>query len=149
MSENICRLGDRMSSEVRDSLAVISKDGIVVASSFSRKTASNSVRNMESTGVGILRVGENTMPTLRMVILLTSELLMIFMRKAERARRSVKLGLGSLWTRTLYAAIFLGFSVRSEHEGQYFAISAHALWQKEFLPRTAMNSRCISRVKTG
>ena len=101
MSENFCRLGDRMSSSARGSLAVTSKDGIVVVSRFSRKTASNSVRNMESTGVGILRVGEKTMPTLRMVILLISELLMMFMRKAERARRSVKLGLGSLWTRKL------------------------------------------------
>ncbi len=101
MSENICRLGDRMSSGVRDSIAVTSKDGIVVASRFSRNTVSNSVRNIESTGVGMLRVGEKTMPTLRMVILLISELLMMLMRKAERARRSVKLGLGSLWTSTL------------------------------------------------
>lgn len=101
MSENICRLGDRISSRVRGSLAVTSRDGIVEASNFSRKTASNSVRNMESTGVGTLRVGEKTMPTLRIVILLISELLIMLMRKAERARRSVKLGLGSLWTRTL------------------------------------------------
>ena len=101
MSENICRLGDRISSGVRGSLAVTSKDGTVVASRLSRKTASNSARNMESTGVGMLRVGEKTMPTLRIVILLISELLMILMRKAERARRSVKFGLGSLWTRTL------------------------------------------------
>lgn len=101
MSENICRLGDRMSSGVRGSLAVISRDGIVLASRFSLKTASNSVRNMESTGVGMLRVGEKTIPTLRMVILLISELLIMLMRKAERARRSVKLGFGSLWMRTL------------------------------------------------
>lgn len=101
MSENICRLGDRISSGVKGSLVVTSRDGIVVASRFSRKTASNSVRNMESTGVGMLRVGEKTMPTLRIVILLISELLIMLMRKAERARRSVKLGLGSLWTRTL------------------------------------------------
>lgn len=101
MSENICRLGDRMSSGVKGSLAVTSRDGIVVASTVSLKTASNSVRNMESTGVGMLRVGEKTMPTLRMVILLISELLIMLMRKAERARRSVKLGLGSLWTRAL------------------------------------------------
>ena len=101
MSENICRRGERMSSGVRDSLAVTSRDGIVVGSRFSRKTASNSVRNIERTGVGILRVGEKTMPTLRMVILLTSALLIMLMRKAERARRSVKFGLGSLWTRKL------------------------------------------------
>lgn len=101
MSENICRLGDRISSGVKGSLAVTSRDGIFVASRFSRKTASNSVRNMESTGVGMFRVGEKTMPTLRIVILFISELLMMLMRKAERARRSVKLGLGSLWTRTL------------------------------------------------
>ena len=101
MSENICRLGDRMSSGVKGSLAVTSRDGIVVASTVSLKTASNSVRNMESTGVGMLRVGEKTMPTLRMVILLISELLIMLIRKAERARRSVKLGLGSLWTRAL------------------------------------------------
>ena len=117
MFENICRLGDRISSGFRGSLAVTSKDGTLVASWFSRKTASNSVRNMESTGVGMLRVGENTMPTLRMVILLISELLIMLMRKAERARRSVKLGLGSLWTSALQAAIFFGFPVRSEREG--------------------------------
>lgn len=68
----------------------------------------------------MLRVGEKTMPTLRIVILLISELLIMLMRKADRARRSVKLGLGSLWTRTLKAAIFFGFSVRSKCEGQYF-----------------------------
>ena len=96
MSENIWRLGDRISSGVKGSLAVTSNDGTVVASRFSWKTASNSVRNMESTGVGMLSVGEKTMPTLRTVILLISELLMILMRKAERARRSVKFGLGSL-----------------------------------------------------
>lgn len=101
MSENICRLGDRMSSGVRGSLAITSREGTVAGSRFSLKTASNSVRNMESTGVGMLRVGEKTMPTLRIVILLISELLIMLMRKAERARRSVKLGLGSLWTRTL------------------------------------------------
>ena len=120
MSENICRLGDRISSGVRGSLAVNSRDGIFVASELSRKTASNSDRNMESTGVGMLRVGEKTMPTLRIVILLISELLIMLMRKADRARRSVKLGLGSLWTRVLKATIFFGFSVRSECEGQHF-----------------------------
>ena len=101
MSENICRLDDRISSAVKGSLAEISRDGTIEFSRFSRKTASNSVRNMESTGVGMLRVGEKTMPTLRIVILLISELLIMLMRKAERARSSVKLGFGSLWTRTL------------------------------------------------
>ena len=148
MSENICRLGDRISSGVRGSLAVTSRDGIVVASGFSWKTASNSARNMESTGVGMLRVGEKTMPTLRTVILLISELLMMLMRKAERARRSVKLGLGSLWTRTLYAAIFFDFSVRSEYESQYLAHLVQCL-EDVFLPKTAINSRCKSRVRTG
>ncbi len=96
ISENIWRLGDRISSGVRGSLFVISRDGKEESSSISPKTASNSVRNMEKTGAGILSVGEKTMPTLRMLILLTSELSIIEMRNADRARRSVKLGFGSL-----------------------------------------------------
>lgn len=101
MSENICRLGERMSSGVRGSLDVTSRDGMAVPSGVSLKMESNSVRNMEKTGAGMLRVGEKTMQTLRILILLTSELLTILMRKAERARRRVKLGFGSLCTSAL------------------------------------------------
>lgn len=64
-------------------------------------------------------VGEKTMPTFRMLILLISELLMMLMRKAERARRRVKLALGSLFTRRLYAAILLDFSGISAMTRQY------------------------------
>lgn len=101
MSENICRLGERISSGVRGSLAVTSRVGMLVSSGGSWKIASNSLRNIDSTGVGIFSVGEKTIPTLRMPILLISELLMMLMRNAERARMSVKLGLGSLFTSTL------------------------------------------------
>lgn len=101
MSENIWRLGDRMSSGVRGSFVVTSRDGIEESSDVSPKTASNSVKNIAKTGAGILSVGEKTMPTLRMLILLTSELSIIVMRNADRARRSVKLGIGSLCMRAL------------------------------------------------
>lgn len=101
ISENIWRLGDRISSGVRGSFGVTSSDGMKESSSVSPKTASNSVKNIEKTGAGMLSVGEKTMPTLRILILLTSELSMIVMRNADRARRSVKLGFGSLCMRAL------------------------------------------------
>ena len=102
MSENIWRRGERMSSGVRGSVTETSGGAFALESSGSSpKTASNSVRNMAKTGAGMLRVGEKTMPTLRTLILLTSELLMIPIKKAERARRRAQLGLGSLCTREL------------------------------------------------
>ena len=58
------------------------------------KMESKSVRKAAKIGAGMLRVGEKTMPTLRTLILLTSELLMTPMRKAERARMSVQFGRG-------------------------------------------------------
>ena len=101
MSENICRRGERMSSGVSGSFDVTSRDGMEAFSGASTKMASKSVRNIEKTGAGILSVGEKTMPTLRMLILLTSELLMTVIKKLDSARRSVKLGLGSLFTKML------------------------------------------------
>ena len=101
MSENICRRGERISSGVKGSLPFNSTDGMPVSSGGSPKIASNSLRNIDSTGVGMLSVGEKTMPTLRILILLISELSMMLMRKEERARMSVKFAFGSLFTRTL------------------------------------------------
>lgn len=101
ISENICLLGERMSSGVRGSFDVTSSDGMAGSLDLSPKIASNSVRNMEKTGAGMLSVGEKTIPTLRMVILLTSALLMMLMRNEERARKRVKLAFGSLYTRAL------------------------------------------------
>lgn len=101
MSENICRRGERMSSGVKGSLPINSSGGMPVSSGGSPKIASNSLRNIESTGVGMLSVGEKTMPTLRILILLISELLIMLMRKEERARMSAKFAFGSLFTRTL------------------------------------------------
>ena len=90
--------------------------GVTTASSGSSpKMASKSVRNMAKTGAGMLRVGEKTMPTLRTLILLMSELLMMLIRKAERARMRAQFGFGSLCTRRLYAASFFHFSSRSKN----------------------------------
>ena len=90
-----------MSSGVKGSLPINSTGGMPASSRGSPKIASNSLRNIESTGVGMLSVGENTMPTLRILILLISELFIMLMRKEERARMSVKFAFGSLFTRTL------------------------------------------------
>ena len=90
-----------MSSGVKGSLPIDSTGGMLVSSGGSPKIASNSLRNIESTGVGMLSVGEKTMPTLRILILLVSELFIMLMRKEERARMSVKFAFGSLFTRTL------------------------------------------------
>ena len=90
-----------MSSGVKGSPPVNSTGGMPVSSGGSPKIASNSLRNIESTGVGMLSVGEKTMPTLRILILLISELFIMLMRKEESARMSVKFAFGSLFTRTL------------------------------------------------
>ena len=90
-----------MSSGVKGSLPINSAGGMPVSSGGSPKIASNSLRNIESTGVGMLSVGEKTMPTFRIVILLISELSIMLIRKEERARMSVKFAFGSLFTRTL------------------------------------------------
>ncbi len=90
-----------MSSGVKGSLPTNSTGGMPVSSGGSPKIASNSLRNIESTGVGMLSVGEKTMPTLRILILLISELFIMLMRKEERARISVTFAFGSLFTRTL------------------------------------------------
>lgn len=58
----------------------------------------------------MLSVGENTIPTFRMLILLISELLMIPMRNSDSARMRVQFALGSFCTRILNAAIFFDFS---------------------------------------
>ena len=116
MSLNIWRRGERMSSGVRGSVMETSGGVAEVSSGSSPKMASNSVRKVANTGAGMLRVGENTIPTLRTDILLMSELLMMPIRKAERARRRAQLALGSLCTRRLYAAIFFCLSSSSKRK---------------------------------
>lgn len=114
MSENIWRRGDRISSGVRGSVMETSGGVMSGSSGSSPKMASKSVRNMAKTGAGMLRVGEKTMPTLRTLILLMSELFTMLIRKAESARMRPQLAFGSLCTKRLYAAIFFAFSSRSK-----------------------------------
>lgn len=90
-----------MSSGVRDSLTVTSVDAAGACSGPSPKIALNSVKNIENTGAGIFRVGEKTIPTLRTLILLISELLTMPMRNAESARIKVQLAFGSRCTSML------------------------------------------------
>lgn len=130
ISENIWCRGERTSSGVRGSVIEIWTADVAPPSNSDPKMSSNSVRNIEKTGAGMLRVGEKTMPTetdqqspvhasntqclpLRTVILLTSELLTMLKRKAERALSKDQFACGSLRTSPLYAEIFLSFSSRS------------------------------------
>ena len=76
-----------MSSAVKPLDAEDFKAGTLVSSTGSPNIPSNSVTNIRMTGVGMLSVGEKTMPTLRMSILLTSELVMTETRKAASALR--------------------------------------------------------------
>lgn len=101
MSENIWRRGERISSGVSGSVTETSGGGVGFASGSSPKMASKSVKNMEKTGAGMLSVGEKTIPTLRTLILLTSELLTMPIRKAESARIKNQFALGSLCTSVL------------------------------------------------
>ena len=101
MSENICRRGERISSGVRGSVTDTSGGVAVSSSGSSVNIASNSVKNIANTGAGMFRVGEKTIPTLRTLILLTSELLIMPIKKADRARSSAQFGFGSLCTREL------------------------------------------------
>ncbi len=52
-----------MSSGVRDSVTEIWTAVVGLPSYSDPKISSKSVKNMEKTGAGILRVGENTIPT--------------------------------------------------------------------------------------
>lgn len=90
ISENIWRRGERISSGVRGSVTDISKAGGEASSYSTAKMELKSVRNVENTGAGMLRVGEKTMQTLRTLILLTLELLTMPMRNSERARIRVQ-----------------------------------------------------------
>ena len=60
------------------------------------KILSKSVRKAEKTGAGMLSVGENTIPTLRTFILLTSEFLTTSIRNLQSALSKVQFGSGSL-----------------------------------------------------
>jgi len=63
ISENIWCLGERISSGVRGSVTEICTVDVAPPSNSAPKISSKSVRNMEKTGAGMLRVGEKTMPT--------------------------------------------------------------------------------------
>lgn len=107
MFENIWLRGERTSSADK-LLSTVSSTvaGPGPESELSPKILSKSVRNMEKTGAGIFRVGANTMPTFRTVILFTSELLTISMRNSDKARSNDRFDLGSWWIRELKARTF-------------------------------------------
>ncbi len=59
-----CRRGDRMSSGlISGAAATTSTAGIMLSSGRTPKTVLKSLRNIDNTGAGMLRVGEKTMPT--------------------------------------------------------------------------------------
>ena len=93
MFENMWWRGDRTSSGDK----LLSTAGSIVGPGpdDSPKMLSKSVRNMENTGAGMFRVGAKTMPTLRTVILLISELLTISIKNSDSARSNARFGLGS------------------------------------------------------
>lgn len=105
ISENIWWRGERTSSG--DKLwSTLSSTAAGRRPDESPKMLSKSVRNMENTGAGMLRVGAKTMPTFLTVILFTSELFTIPIKKSDRARSRARFGLGNRCTRELKAATF-------------------------------------------
>lgn len=128
ISENSWRRGDRISSGVRGSVTESSKGGAVEPPCSSANMESKSVRNMAKTGAGMFKVGAKTMPTFRMLILFTSEFLIIIIRKADSARMRTQFSLGSFCTKILYAATFLDLSSKSANIACQFGIFASNGW---------------------
>lgn len=107
MFENIWLRGDRTSSADK-LLSTVSSTvaGPGPEPALSPKILSKSVRNIEKTGAGMFKVGANTIPTFRTVILFTSELLTISMRNSDRARSNDKFGFGNWRIKALKARTF-------------------------------------------
>lgn len=147
ISENIWRLGDRISSGVKE-WSGASSTVFTLSSGVPSKISSKSVRNIEKTGAGIFRVGAKTIPTFLTVILLTSELLTMTIKNWTNARSKARFGFGSLWTKELKAAIFFCFSLKSAVDNSISSLLINVQYQVMYLPRTRKNSMCKSRVRT-